>query len=95
MLRLNCYDVWTLTIGDSELSRQGDAVHNCIDSMRDYKANEELQEGFRKVDSEALIELIDDMAIAEKVLEDYEARGIEGTTLYSEYRDNRLSTKTE
>ena len=64
------------------------------DSMRNDEANEELQESFRKVDSEASLKLIDDMALAEQALEDYEAHGTERTTLYSEYRAKRLESKT-
>ena len=69
-------------------------MHNCIDSTRDDKANEELQESFRKVDSEASLEHIKDLALAEQALEDYEALGIEGTTYYGEYRAKRLGSKT-
>ncbi|MDE2717556.1 MAG: hypothetical protein F4Y50_03775 [Dehalococcoidia bacterium] len=74
--------------------RQRDAVLIGIESMRNDEANEELQESFRKVDSEASLELIDDMALAEQALEDYEAHGIECTTFYSEYRAKRLASKT-
>ena len=32
----------------------------------------------------------EDLALAEKALEEYEAKGIEGAALYSEYRRGRL-----
>ena len=35
-------------------------------------------------------ELVDDLATAQRALEEYEDRGIEGTTSYSEYRADRL-----
>jgi hypothetical protein len=54
----------------------------------------ENQKESSKVISEAYIELIYDLAIAEQVLEDYEAQGIEGTTLYGEYRAKRHGSKT-
>ena len=52
------------------------------------------QESSEEVDSEAYLELVDDLAIAEQVLEDYEAHGIERTTLYTEYRAKRLGSNT-
>ena len=62
--------------------------------MRDDRADEELQEVFGKADSEAYLELIKDLAVAKQALEDYEAHGIEHTTLYSEYRAKRLWSNT-
>ena len=62
--------------------------------MRDDKADDELQEIFEKVDSDAYLDLIDDLALAEQVLEDYEAHGIERTTPYTEYRAKRLGSNT-
>ena len=58
--------------------------------MRDDKADDELQEVFGKADSEAYLELIEDLSAAERALKQYEAHGIEHTTLYSEYRAKRL-----
>ena len=43
-------------------------------------------------DSEAQRELMEDLALAERALEEYDAHGIEGTTPYSEYRAKRLGT---
>ena len=65
-------------------------MHKGIDYLRDDKANEDLHERPRREDSE----LIDDLALAEQALEDYETHGIERTTLYSEYRAKRLDSKT-
>ena len=65
-----------------------------IVTERDYEAENELRTEGDTKDSEAYPELINDLAIAKQVLEDYEARGIERTTLYSEYRAKRLDSKT-
>ncbi len=54
--------------------------------------NEQQEESAKEI-STAYVEFIDDLAIAEQVLEDYEAHGIEGTTLYGEYRAKRLGSK--
>ena len=53
-----------------------------------------LRAGSKSVDLETLHEFIDDLAIAEQVLENYEAHGIECTTLYGGYRAKRLRSKT-
>ena len=42
-----------------------------------------------------LQELLEDLATAEKVLEEYEATGIEGTISYREYRAKRLGRNPE
>ena len=36
----------------------------------------------------------EDLAIAEEAEEEYNLRGIEGTTPYTEYRDRRLESKS-
>ena len=55
--------------------------------------NEQQEESAKEI-SVACVEFIDDLAIAEQALEDYEAHGTESTTLYSEYRAKRLESKT-
>ena len=58
----------------------------------DDKANDELPDVVVPEDNETHHELAEDLAIAEQALEEYDARGIEGTTSYNEYRAKRLGT---
>lgn len=58
----------------------------------DDKSNDELPDTVRPEDPEAYHELVEDLAIAERALEEYDAQGIEGTTSYNEYRAKRLGT---
>ena len=86
-METSCFD-------DSRLSRQGNAEDKSIVSEKENQAGNELPARTDTKDSEAYLELIDDLAIAEQMLEDYEAHGIERTTLYTEYRANRLGSNT-
>ena len=58
------------------------------------KANDDRPETVGQEDPEAHRELIEDIALAERALEEYDAQGIEGTTSYSEYRAKRLGTSS-
>ena len=53
-------------------------------------SKEELRGGFELVAREDYEELVADLAVAERALEDYASRGLEGTAAYSEYRASRL-----
>ena len=39
-------------------------------------------------------ELMEDLAAAQQAMEEYEAKGIEGTIPYSQYRSQRIGTKS-
>ncbi len=56
----------------------------------DDESNDELPDTVRPEDTEAYHELVEDLAIVERALEEYDAQGIEGTTSYNEYRAKRL-----
>ena len=45
-------------------------------------------------DSDEYEELSDDMALAQQAVEEYEAKGIEGTILYSQYRSKWLGLES-
>ena len=49
-------------------------------------------EGLRLMELEEYLELLEDLAIAEKVEEEYFSAGIEGTIPYSRYRNRRLGS---
>ena len=48
--------------------------------------------GFELVGAETYDELIEDLILARQALEEYDARGIVGSTSYGEYRAKRLGT---
>ena len=83
----------TLTADDSEISRQGDAMDKSIVTKRDDKAENERPVRVEIKDSETHRELIEDLAVADQALEEYEVQGVEGATPYNEYRAKRLGTK--
>ncbi len=46
------------------------------------------------VDSDEHEELTEDVALAQRAVEEYEAKGIEGTIPYSQYRSKRLGLES-
>ena len=57
---------------------------------KEEKSEIDLRARFDTKDPEEHRELIEDLAIADQALAEYDARGIEGTTSYNEYRVRRL-----
>ena len=69
-------------------------MHKSIVTPKDSKPEDQLLTTADIPCPEARREFIEDLAIAEQMLEDYEAHGIERTTPYSEYRARRLGSNT-
>ena len=59
--------------------------------VEEWDPSEERQRGgFELVGRDDYEELVEDLAVAERALEEYEKRGLEGTASYSEYRASRF-----
>ena len=58
-----------------------------------YSTELSVMEGLRVMEIQEYLEFLEDLAIAEKVEEEYFSGGIEGTVPYGQYRNRRLGSE--
>lgn len=64
------------------------------ESLRDWGELETPLGGLEIIGSDEYEELLEDVALAQQAVEEYEAGGIVGTTPYSQYRSKRLGPES-
>ena len=86
-------DTWTITPGHvtGAEGRSPASAIEAYDRLAGWDPSAEgLRGGFELVGRDDYEELVEDLAVAERALEEYATRGLEGTEPYTEYRASRL-----